>query len=48
MIVVLLILNVLCGVWNSILATYGSQASAFVAPVNWIAVGILAASLIQG
>lgn len=48
MIVILLILNVLCGVWNSILATCGSQVSAFVAPVNWIAVGILTASLIQG
>ncbi|QGZ16184.1 hypothetical protein Hena1_00080 [Erwinia phage Hena1] len=48
MIVTLLILNVLCGVWNSILATSDSQISAFVAPVNWIAVGILAASLIKG
>ncbi|QEQ95033.1 hypothetical protein pEaSNUABM56_00258 [Erwinia phage pEa_SNUABM_56] len=50
MTIALLVLNLFCGLWNSIMSTTGSQLSvinAVAAAANWVAVGVLAFSLIR-
>lgn len=47
MTIALLVINLFCGLWNSIMSTSGNSLSAFAAAVNWIAVGFIAFSLIR-
>lgn len=48
MIVTLLILNLLCGVWNSVISTVGGNGiNGLFAALNWLAVGSLAYSIVN-